>query len=162
MIAYLLVPLAGFLLALYIIRALNAKMTASGAQDIQQTNEPKKEPKKAFAVPDPSTLNPPLTTQFTAESLSKYNGSDAALPIYVAIKGSVFDVTSKREMYGKGGSYNVFAGKDASVALGKSSLKLEDAVADYSGLDADERQVLDDWEKFFKLRYSIVGQVVKE
>lgn len=30
-------------------------------------------------------------------------------PIYVAIKGTVFDVTKKADMYGSGKSYNIFA-----------------------------------------------------
>lgn len=44
----------------------------------------------------------------------------------------------------------VFTGKDASVALGKSSLKPEDAIADYSRLDESEMGVLNDWFKYFE------------
>lgn len=87
--------------------------------------------------------------------------------MYVAIKGTVFDVSAKRDTYGPGGSYALLAGKDASVgtfpvpeiewipidgvfvALGKSSLKVEDAIPDYSKLDASERQTLDQWHGFF-------------
>lgn len=69
--------------------------------------------------------------------------------MYVAIKGVVFDVTPRREMYGKGKGYSVFAGKDASAALGKSSLKPEDAIADYSGLTEKELKVLDDWFAYY-------------
>lgn len=50
--------------------------------------------------------------------LSAFDGSDPSKPIYVAIKGRIFDVTAKKEMYGKGAGYNVFAGKDASKGLG--------------------------------------------
>lgn len=45
--------------------------------------------------------------------------------------------------------YQIFAGKDGSRGLGKSSLKPEDAVSDYSTLDESERVVLDDWVKYF-------------
>ncbi len=41
-------------------------------------------------------------------------------------------------MYAPGQGYSVFAGKDASKALGKSSLKVEDCVADYSELNQEE------------------------
>lgn len=51
--------------------------------------------------------------------LAQYNGLDPEKPIYIAIKGRVFDVTAKREMYGKDKGYNVFAGKDASKGLGE-------------------------------------------
>lgn len=63
--------------------------------------------------------------------------------------GTVFDVTHKKDTYGKGGSYNLFAGKDASKALGKSSLKEEDASPDYSELPLNELKVLNDWHDFF-------------
>lgn len=39
----------------------------------------------------------------------------------------------------------MFAGKDASRGLGMSSLKPEDAVADYSTLDEAQMKVLNDW-----------------
>jgi hypothetical protein len=61
----------------------------------------------------------------------------------------VFDVSNKAEVYGPGKSYSIFAGKDGSRGLGLSSLKAEDAVADYSTLDEKERKVLDDWHAFF-------------
>lgn len=142
----------------YITRALNNKMTNAKPQS---DDRQKPETKKPFAVPDPSTLLPSRSDPISVADLKKYDGSDSSLPIYVAIKGTVFDVSAKREMYGSGGSYNIFAGKDASVALGKSSLKAEDATADYSILDAEERQVLDDWESFFSKRYNVVGKIVE-
>lgn len=63
--------------------------------------------------------------------------------------GTIFDVSSKAEVYGPGRSYSVFAGKDGSRGLGLSSLKTEDAVADYSTLDEKDMKVLDDWHAFF-------------
>jgi membrane-associated progesterone receptor component len=51
---------------------------------------------------------------FTAAELATYNGTEDGRPIYVAIKSQVFDVTSKKEMYGPSGSYHVFAGRDVS------------------------------------------------
>lgn len=95
-----------------------------------------------------------------------------------ASQGTIFDVSKKVDVYGKGKSYNLFAGKDASKALGMSSLKPEDAVSDYSTLPENERKVLDDWYSFFECvrqldvflsqmsdspsrkRYNIVGMVV--
>lgn len=69
--------------------------------------------------------------------------------VAVCAPGTVFDVSHKRETYGKGGSYNLFAGKDASKALGKSSLKEEDASPDYSDLPEADLKVLNDWFDFF-------------
>lgn len=65
------------------------------------------------------------------------------------IPGDVFDVSRKRDVYGKGCSYNLFAGKDGSRGLGKSSLKPEDAEPDYTTLPENEMKVLDDWHSFF-------------
>jgi len=101
--------------------------------------------------PPTSNLSPPLTTPITPAQLAKHDGSNPSLPIYVAIKGDVFDVSAKKEMYGIGAGYNVFAGKDGSVGLGKSSLKPEDARPDYEGsLEPAERKVLDQWYGFFE------------
>lgn len=39
----------------------------------------------------------------------------------------------------------VFVGKDASRGLAKSSVKPEDAVAEWEDLSDEEKKVLDDW-----------------
>lgn len=92
----------------------------------------------------------PQDDPISPSALSAYDGSDPSKPIYVAIKGRVFDVTPKKEMYGKGQGYNVFAGRDASKGLGMSSLDPKDAVPDYSGLNEAQMKTLDQWESFFE------------
>ncbi|MBW0534455.1 hypothetical protein O181_074170 [Austropuccinia psidii MF-1] len=119
-------------------------------------------PRKMSSGPPQVDLRPPKDDPITIEELSRFDGSDPSKPIYVAIKGIVFDVSAKREVYGPGGSYHVFAGKDGSKGLGKSSLKPEDATSDYSSLDENESKVLADWVSFFKKRYNIVGKVVNK
>ncbi|KAG8699269.1 hypothetical protein FRC09_006718 [Ceratobasidium sp. 395] len=104
-------------------------------------------------------LAEPKNDPYTLAQLAEYDGSDTNKPLYLAIKGTVFDVSSKREMYGPGGSYALLAGKDASVALGKSSLKPEDAVPDWSTLEESEKQTLEQWHGFFTKKYNIVGKV---
>jgi predicted heme/steroid binding protein len=81
-----------------------------------------------------------MTTEeiLTQEELKKFDGTNAELPVYVAVKGTIFDVSASRDMYLPGKGYSVFAGKDASKALGKSSLDLKDCVADYSDLTPEE------------------------
>jgi membrane-associated progesterone receptor component len=63
-------------------------------------------------------------------------------------------------MYGPGAGYHIFAGKDGSKGLGLSSLKPEDAVPDWSGLDEAAVKVLNQWHDFFSKRYNVVGKVV--
>ncbi|CCM03888.1 uncharacterized protein FIBRA_06039 [Fibroporia radiculosa] len=105
-------------------------------------------------------LAPPKADPFTLDELKQFDGSDDSKPIYVAIKGTVFDVTRKRDTYGTGKSYNLFAGKDASKALGMSSLKAEDAISDYSELSEGDMKTLNDWHDFFSKRYDVVGKVI--
>lgn len=50
----------------------------------------------------------------TPEELAQFDGTDPSKPIYLAINGSIYDVTPGARMYGPGGSYRFFAGADAS------------------------------------------------
>ncbi|KAG6879364.1 hypothetical protein C0992_003282 [Termitomyces sp. T32_za158] len=115
----------------------------------QPTQPPEQKPLKTIMQPARDDLDPPKDDPYTTEELKKYDGSTPGLPIYVAIKGTIFDVSHKADIYGPGRSYSIFAGKDGSKGLGMSSLDPQNAVADYSGLNESDRKVLDDWHTFF-------------
>jgi predicted heme/steroid binding protein len=70
----------------------------------------------------------------TPAQLSLYNGTDTSLPLYVVVNGTVFDVSANRMIYGPGGSYNFFAGRDATRAFVTGCFK-EDLTADMRGVE---------------------------
>ena len=47
---------------------------------------------------------------FTEEDLAMYDGTDTSRAIYLALLGSVYDVSSGRKHYGPDGSYGFFSG----------------------------------------------------
>uniref|UniRef100_A0A674HYU7 Neudesin neurotrophic factor n=1 Tax=Terrapene triunguis TaxID=2587831 RepID=A0A674HYU7_9SAUR len=79
-------------------------------------------------------------------------------PIYMAVKGVVFDVTSGKEFYGKGAPYNALVGKDSTRGVAKMSLDPEDLTHDTTGLTEEELKSLDDiFNDVYKAKYPIVG-----
>lgn len=52
-----------------------------------------------------------MTQRLTPEQLQAHDGSDPAKPLYVAVRGKVYDMSAGRAFYGPGGPYAVFAGK---------------------------------------------------
>lgn len=103
------------------------------AQPAQKPRAPRPAPKlndlnteMTETAPEVPQLDAPKDTPFTTAELSKYDGSTEGLPIYVAIKGTIFDgeqslcipwegeeltaalpVSAKKEMYGPGAGYHV-------------------------------------------------------
>ncbi|KAF2188415.1 cytochrome b5, partial [Zopfia rhizophila CBS 207.26] len=113
---------------------------------------------KKFEPKQPVELAPPKDDPITLDYLAKCDGTNEGYPIYVAIKGTVFDVSGK-DSYAPGKQYHVFAGKEPNRALAQSSLKLEDCRPDYDDLPEDKIKVLNDWYTFFSKRYNIVGRL---
>ena len=103
---------------------------------------------------------PSKLMELTPRQLLAYNGTDPSKPIYVAMKGQIYDVTSGGSFYGPGGPYAMFAGKDASRALAKMTKNEEDITSSLEGLSEKEIGVLNDWENKFQAKYPIVGRVV--
>ncbi|XP_064504348.1 neudesin isoform X2 [Pseudopipra pipra] len=67
---------------------------------------------------------------FTEPELARYDGQQEGQPIYLAVKGVVFDVTSGKEFYGKGAPYNALVGKDSTRGVAKMSLDPADLTHD--------------------------------
>uniref|UniRef100_A0A8D0HH43 Neudesin neurotrophic factor n=1 Tax=Sphenodon punctatus TaxID=8508 RepID=A0A8D0HH43_SPHPU len=107
--------------------------------------------------PAPSQAQRPVRL-FPESELSRYNGQEEDQPIYIAVKGVVFDVTSGKEFYGKGAPYNALVGKDSTRAVAKMSLDPEDLTHVTLGLTAEELKSLDDvFNNVYKAKYPIVG-----
>ncbi|KAG4089840.1 cytochrome b5 [Neocallimastix lanati (nom. inval.)] len=98
--------------------------------------------------------------KFTQEELSQYDTSDENKPVYVAVKGIVYDVSSRKDLYVKGQRNHIFAGKDFSRALAKTSLELEDVSPYYEDLSEEEINMLNRWEKFYQKKYPVVGSLI--
>ena len=115
---------------------------------------------------------PPLSKEkeFKRQDLEQYRGKGEVPkgrvhpPIYVGINGKVLDVSyGGYESYKEGGPYHLFAGKDASVPLGRMSFKPEDVEnTDISSLSEEHKSIMLDWEKRFvnASKYPIVGKIV--
>ncbi|PIK58120.1 hypothetical protein BSL78_04976 [Apostichopus japonicus] len=97
---------------------------------------------------------------FTTDEIAEYDGSDPDKPIYMAVKGLVFDVTDGKEFYGKGKGYNVLVGRDATRAVALWSLEKKDLTHDVTGLTEKQLKSLDEiFESVYKAKYPIVGHM---
>ena len=82
--------------------------------------------------------------------------------LLLACADKVYDVSSNAQMYGPGTTYNVFIGKDASVALAKMQFDEEffnTSEYHWSQLNEEETKILGDWIRKFDGKYPIVGRL---
>ncbi|OLN87995.1 Damage response protein 1 [Colletotrichum chlorophyti] len=111
---------------------------------------------------------PPATVfrTFNPRTLLPFNGEND-MPVYLAVRGRVFDVTSGRNFYGPDGPYANFAGRDASRGLAFGSFDedmltkdLDGPLDKLEGLGPDEVESLQGWEERFESKYLVVGKLV--
>ncbi|CAF9919465.1 MAG: hypothetical protein HETSPECPRED_004009 [Heterodermia speciosa] len=114
----------------------------------------------------PKAPDPIVFRTFAPPDLKPFNG-EGNMPVYLAVRGKVFDVTSGRNFYGPGGPYENFAGRDATRGLACGSFDedmltkdLEGPLDDLKGLGVDELQALQDWEDRFTEKYLVVGKLI--
>lgn len=114
----------------------------------------------------PPAPAPIVFKTFTPPTLRPFDGTNSQ-PVYVAVNGRVFDVTSGRNFYGPGGPYANFAGRDATRGLACSSFDedmlttdLEGPLDDLKGLGDEEKSTLRGWEERFSEKYLVVGKLV--
>lgn len=89
------------------------------------------------------------------------------MPVYLAVRGRIFDVTSGRQFYGPGGPYANFAGRDASRGLAHGSFDEDMLTKDLDGpldplddLNEEQLSALRDWEERFSEKYLVIGKLV--
>ncbi|PQE17050.1 membrane-associated progesterone receptor component 1 protein [Rutstroemia sp. NJR-2017a BBW] len=118
------------------------------------------------AIPMPPAPTPIIFQTFTPPTLLPYSGQNNT-PVYLAVRGRVFDVSTGRNFYGPGGPYENFAGRDASRGLAKGSfdpeMLTEDLHAELDSLEdlnGEELEALKGWEERFEEKYLVVGKLV--
>mmetsp|Transcript_63594 Transcript_63594/g.129575 ORF Transcript_63594/g.129575 Transcript_63594/m.129575 type:complete len:295 (+) Transcript_63594:170-1054(+) len=108
---------------------------------------------------------------FTMKQLGYFNGekderTEEDKPVYLALNGTVFDVSDGRNFYGPDGPYATFAGKECGVALAKMSFDAEhlDNLAGCKDLSYGEKDELDNWiYKFtYHRNYPVKGRLVPD
>ncbi|GAB7356438.1 hypothetical protein MBLNU459_g7209t1 [Dothideomycetes sp. NU459] len=121
-------------------------------------------PKAAATLPSPPA--PTVFKTFTPHTLLPYNGT-SNMPVYLAVRGRVFDVTPGRNFYGPGGPYANFAGRDASRGLACGSFDEDMLTKDLDApldtlhdLGGEEMEALRGWEERFSEKYLVVGKLV--
>jgi len=102
------------------------------------------------AVVEPRTV--------TVQQLREMNGEDDR-PVWVCIRGRVFDASAGRRFYGPGGPYARFAGRRVGRALAKFSEEMDDCTDDLDGLSRIQLDGLADWEARFAEKYDLVGPI---
>ncbi|OLL22515.1 Membrane steroid-binding protein 1 [Neolecta irregularis DAH-3] len=102
--------------------------------------------------------------ELSEAELARFDGSDPSRPIYLAMDGEVYDVSSSRATYGPGGSYHFFSGKDAARAFVTGCFKPDHLIHDLRGLNEIELKDLEGWKRFYADhgKYFRVGKVYHE
>lgn len=114
----------------------------------------------------PKAPPPTVFRTFTPPELLPYNGLNG-MPVYLAVRGRVFDVTAGKNFYGPGGPYANFAGRDASRGLACGSFDEDMLTEDLDGpldpltdLDDEKMEAMRGWEERFLEKYLVVGKLV--
>ncbi|KAI9899502.1 hypothetical protein N3K66_005963 [Trichothecium roseum] len=123
-----------------------------------------------FKPSKPATLpRHPAATVFKTynpRTLLPFNGEND-MPVFMAVRGQVFDVSRGRNFYGPGGPYANFAGRDATRGLACNSFDRDMLTEDLDGpldkledLGPEEMEALQGWHDMFQGKYDIVGKLV--
>ena len=94
---------------------------------------------------------------FTVQELRKFDSSDPALPIYMAVGGYVLDVTASSKFYGQGAPRQIYAGRVASRALALQSTSEDDLNDETDDFTAVQLKALQDRIEFFLVKFPKVG-----
>jgi len=116
----------------------------------ENSKQPTLPPKKRYVKPVPRP--------YTWEQVSEHKGISGDKSIWIAIKGKIYDVSSKPTFYGPGAGYHIFAGRDATRGLALTSLDVKD-VDNPSIADLTDLSTLNEWIASYESKYDVIGWV---
>lgn len=97
---------------------------------------------------------------FTASKLAQFDGETQS-DLFLAVLGTVFNVTEGNRHYKKGAAYHYFIGKDGSRALVTGNFKDESDEKDHvMDLSCNDLLTLVHWRNTFKKKYIEVGVLI--
>lgn len=97
--------------------------------------------------------------KMSLEELKEFDGKDKTKPMYLSIRGVVFDVTSAPDFYGPDGMYP-FAGRECARAFALVSVEESDCTDNLEGLSKYDLDTLKEWEFKFRYKYPVVGNLM--
>jgi predicted heme/steroid binding protein len=101
--------------------------------------------------------------EMTKDELIEMNGEDGK-PLYLAIRGRIYDVSEGRKFYGKGRSYHHFIGRDATRAFATNCKLKACLVSNLDGLSKADKKEIDRWVELYEFhdKYSYVGKLISD
>lgn len=138
------------------VRYMDSQQAAAHAKALAESRERQEKAKAAKAAIK--------RRYYTLDELKEFTGEDNK-PIYIGVLDEIYDVSAKRDFYGPGEGYHLFAGRDASRALAKMSFEPEDLNSDeLKDLGFMDQETLQDWVMKFSLYngYPNVGRVLRK
>lgn len=98
----------------------------------------------------------------TPEELASCDGlHDPDAPLWLAIKGRVYDVSAGRSFYGPGQRYHSFLGKDATRSFCTGCLEPACLISALAGVPERQQKEADRWVEYYEHhdRYTFVGRL---
>lgn len=145
--------------AVLIAKYVSASTDAANARAFEAARARQAAAKEAAAAKKAAVVR----RYFTLDELRAFNG-EGAQPIYIGVLDEVYDVSEKRDFYGPGEGYHLFAGREASRALAKMSFEAADLESDeLADLGFMDQEALQDWVTKFSVynAYPNVGRVLR-
>jgi predicted heme/steroid binding protein len=97
----------------------------------------------------------------TLAELAEMDGKTETTPIYLAIKGHIYDLTAGREVYGPGKSYSNLVAKDSTRGFANGCTEDKCLGSSLEGLTEEQLKEVDKWHDFYHNhdKYKYVGKV---
>eukprot|EP01112_Ceratiomyxa_fruticulosa_P017516 TRINITY_DN5470_c0_g2_i5.p1 TRINITY_DN5470_c0_g2~~TRINITY_DN5470_c0_g2_i5.p1 ORF type:complete len:175 (-),score=30.87 TRINITY_DN5470_c0_g2_i5:10-534(-) len=92
--------------------------------------------------------------------LEMFDGSDSQLPIFVSLKGKVYDVSDGPYSKKKKQQYCDLSGKEIGYAMALNQRNLAGDFTPLSTLTKEQRKTLKQVEKVYERKYKQIGQIV--